>query len=305
MSSLPLRVAYFGLPLGALALHQAGVSPCVIALGHPDAPGARRVRRTFAHGTLVLARPDLTSTEVLRAISSARPDVILSWFWPFLIPQDVLDLAPRGAFGVHPSLLPRWRGPDPYFWALFRGDAYSGVTLHRLAREYDTGDIVAQHRIAIAPALNAWTLAKRLDSPSLRLFVEAAQQLGRGEPLAGVAQEEGTASAAPSPDDELQTLRWQAEASEIVNLVRALAPHPGAATTLGSEPVEVLSAVVYDGRVPRVLEVGDAVMATQGVVIRAGEGAVLIRRVRRENGQQLSGVEVGQLFAGGLFKLPW
>lgn len=304
MSSVPLRVAFFGLPLGALALHRAGVSPCVIALGHPDAPGARRVRRLFSRSALLLGRPDLDDPEVVRAVQSARPDVILSWFWPRLIPPSILGLGAGGAFGVHPSLLPRWRGPDPYFWALFRGDAYTGVSLHRLAPEYDTGEVIAQWRIPIDPTLNAWTLAKRLDTPSLHLLMEAARQLHAGEDLAGSAQDASMSSEAPSPDEDLLVLRWHASAQNIVNQVRALAPHPGAGATLGSEAVEVLAAHVYDASLPRVLEPGDAVLSSRGVVIRAGEGGVLLERVRTEDGDVLFGDEVAELFPTGLFRLP-
>jgi len=304
MSSVPLRVAYFGLPLGALALHRAGVTPRVVALGHPDAPGARRARKAFSRESLLLARPDLTDPVVLRALASTQPDVILSWFWPKLIPEPVLRLAPRGAFGVHPSLLPRWRGPDPYFWALFRGDPYTGVTLHALACEYDTGDLVAQARVAVEPRDNAWTLAKRLDAPGLGLLVEAALQLARGEPLAGVAQDASEVTEAPAPEEATLGLRWQGAAEDLANQVRALSPHPGASTSFGDEPVEVLSASAYPGKLPRVLEAGDAVLTALGVVIRCGQGALLLERVRRESGELLRGREVAELFHKGLFELP-
>lgn len=302
-SSVPLRVAFFGLPLGALALHRAGITPCVVALGHPDAPGARRVRRLFSRSSLLLAKPDLAAPEVQRAIQSARPNVILSWFWPRLIPASLLALPARGAFGVHPSLLPRWRGPDPYFWALLRGDSHTGVTLHRLAEAYDTGDLIAQHRVPITPDLNAWTLAKCLDAPGLRLLMEAAQQLAAGETLSGYPQDPSACTDAPAPDEDQLVLHWHDTARDIVNQVRALAPHPGAGATLGTEAVEVLAASIYDAAVPRVLEAGDAVLSARGVVIRAGEGAVLLERIRTEDGDLLCGNQVAQLFPSGLFRL--
>jgi methionyl-tRNA formyltransferase len=304
MSSVPLRVAFFGLPLAALALHRAGITPCVVALGHPDAPGARRVRRELSGRALLLGRPDLTAPAVQRTLQSAKPDVLLSWFWPRLIPQDVLRLAPRGAFGVHPSLLPRWRGPDPYFWSLLRGDSHTGVSLHRLSSDYDTGELIAQFRVPIAPTHNAWTLAKRLDSPSLALFVEAARQLAEGSDLYGVAQDDEESTQAPLPGDELSTLRWHDDAQDLVNQVRALAPHPGAATILGDDDVEVLAASVYPGKLPRALEAGDAVLAQGAVVICAGNGGVVLERVRTDDGRLLSGSQVSMLFPSGLFRLP-
>jgi methionyl-tRNA formyltransferase len=304
MSSVRLRVAFFGLPLGALALHQAGVSCCVIGLGHPDAPGARRVRRNLSRHTLVLAKPDLATPEITRILQAARPDVLLSWFWPWRIPEHVLALCPRGAWGVHPSLLPRWRGPDPYFWALFRGDSHTGVSLHGLAAEYDTGPLVAQLRVPIDPETNAWRLAKTLDRPSLALLVEAARTLQAGEPLCGVPQDHIQATAAPRPDEDLLALRWDDPAPTLVAQVRALAPEPGAGTRLGDEDVEVLAAHCYRGKLPRALSPGDAVLSSEGVVIKARDGALVLERVRREDGKILRGQAIAGLFRTGLFRLP-
>lgn len=304
MSRFPLRIAYFGLPMGALALAHAGAAPCIVGLGHPDAPGARRVRRCLSRRALILARPDLEQPAVLALLRAARPDVLLSWFWPKRIPQAVLELAPRGAFGVHPSLLPRWRGPDPYFWALDAGDAYTGVTLHRLDAAYDTGDIVAQMRVAIRPTDNAWTLAKRLDGPSLALLVEAAAQLSAGAPLTGVAQDEACATAAPQPGDDALELNWREPGPKLVRRIRALAPWPGAYTSLGDHEVEVLAGRLYEPSLPRALEPGDAVLSPEGVVICSGAGGVLLERVRDAEGRSFRGVEVARLFAQELFRLP-
>jgi methionyl-tRNA formyltransferase len=253
---------------------------------------------------LVLARPDLEQPAVLALLRSARPDVVLSWFWPKRIPEAVLALAPLGAFGVHPSLLPRWRGPDPYFWAIDAGDAYTGVTLHRLDAAYDTGDIVAQMRVAIGPTDNAWTLAKRLDKPSLALLVEAATQLLAGAPLAGVPQDEASATAAPQPDDDALALDFRQPAANLVRRIRALAPWPGAYASLGEHEVEIVAARTYAPALPRALEPGDAVLSPQGVVICAGAGGVLLQRVRDAQGRYLRGAEVAQLFPQGLFRLP-
>lgn len=241
---------------------------------------------------------------MVRTLRSAAPDVILSWFWPRLIPQKVLDLAPLGAFGVHPSLLPQWRGPDPYFWALSHGDTHTGVTLHRLSAEYDRGHIVSQMRISIRPDYNAWTLAKALDKPSLRLLVSAAEALFEGQRLEGVPQDDALGTEAPQPTDEQLVLRFHAPAEQVVRTIRALAPHPGAATTLGDASVEVLEASCFERALPRVLEPGNAVLSSQGVVICAGSGGVVLKRVRLDDGSTLSGLEIAELFPSGLFTLP-
>jgi methionyl-tRNA formyltransferase len=295
-----LRIAYFGLPLGALALAAAGFPPCSVCLGHPDAPGARRVRTRLPRSALVLGRPDLAAPSVHAALASARPDVLLSWFWPARIPPAVLALGARGAFGVHPSLLPRWRGPDPYFWALFSGDRETGVTLHRLDEEYDTGALVAQRRLAIAAADNAWTLARRLDRLGLDLLLQAARELSDGAALAGCPQAEAEATSAPIPEAELLAIDWQRDAESIVRLVRAAAPFPGAQAELGDACVEVLAAQRFAGELPRALSPADAVLVRGQVVVRAGAGGVLLERVRTEDERVLRGEQIAALFSDGI-----
>jgi methionyl-tRNA formyltransferase len=305
VTSPRIRIAYLGLPLGALALARAGFAPCAVALGHPDAPGARRVRRRLgARSVMVLGRPDLGDAGVRRALASARPDVLLSWFWPQRIPEQVLALAPRGAFGVHPSLLPALRGPDPYFWAIYLGLAETGITLHRLDREYDTGHIVAAERMAIAPDDTGHSLARKLDRPSLALLVRCAQRLAAGEALEGQPQDHARASEAPRPDDALLDVDWNEPAAHIERLVRAAAPYPGATAELGEVLVELLEARVFEGKLPRALEPAEAALSEQGVVVATGRGGLVVRRVRLEDGTELRGEPIARLFGQSLASLP-
>jgi methionyl-tRNA formyltransferase len=252
----------------------------------------------------LLARPELEDPRVLALVRSTRPDVLLSWFWPRKIPAELLEAAPRGAFGVHPSLLPRWRGPDPYFWAIDNGDATTGVTLHRLAPEYDTGNVIAQRELAISADDSAWSLARKLDRPSLALLVDALRRLTRGETLEGAPQDETLCTLAPQPGPEHLALDWRAPVAALLRRIRALAPYPGAAASLGDTPVEVLGARSYPSQLPRALEPGDAVLADDGVVIRAADGGLLLACVRDDEGRLHRGAEVASLFSAPLFRLP-
>ncbi len=290
-----MRILYAGLPLGALCLSAAGHRPVVAALGPLDLPGRRRVRaRLGASGALVLGMPDLADPAVRRALEAARPDALLSWFWPRRIPREVLDLAPLGAFGTHPSLLPRWRGPDPYFWAIRSGDAETGVTLHRLTPEYDAGAVVAARRVPIDPADDAWTLARKLDRPALELLVECARRLSGGDRLEGTPQDPEQVTWAPSPGAEDLAIDWRAPAADVVRLVRAASPEPGAAARIGESEVEVLGARVFPRPVLRALAPAEAMRTDDGLVVRCGDAGVWLERVRVD-GDVLRGPETNAL----------
>jgi methionyl-tRNA formyltransferase len=281
---------------------RAGFPPCAIVLGRKGAPGSRRVRR-LAADTPLLETPDWGDPGHVRSIELARPDVLLSWFYPKRIPERLLALASRGAFGTHPSLLPRWRGPDPYFWALYSGDRESGVTLHRLERDYDTGALVQQVRVALDPKEHAWALARRLDRPALRLLVDCAEWLRAGETLTGTAQDEAAVTLAPAPPEELLAIDWKQSAEQIERLVRAAAPYPGASAELGEELVEVLRVEPYPAELPRALAPADAVSSPLGLVVRAGDRGLLIREVRLESGELLRDHALLELFPGGIARV--
>lgn len=303
MSSLPTRIAYFGLPLGALALVRSGYEPAAIVLGQRQALGTRRLRRELGARLPILTAPDLDEPHVMQTLARIRPDAILSWFYPRRIPVSVLRLARLGGFGTHPSLLPRWRGPDPYFWAIYSGDEVTGVSLHRLEAEYDTGAVVEQLSVPIEPEENAWRLAKRLDRPALRLLVTCAGRLARGERLSGREQDAAAATAAPAPSETMLAIDWRRPVDEIVRLVRAAAPYPAASTDLGTEVVDVLTAEHYGEPLPKALEPADAVCTPRGLVVRAADGGVVLKRVRLDQGSLLEGPALLRLFPEGLARV--
>lgn len=276
-----MRILYFGLPLGLEVLRRHGHRPLAACLGHLDQPGARRARMRLERGALLLGAPALDDAEVVRTLESVKPDLILSWFWPKKIPASVLALAP--AYGVHPSLLPRWRGPDPFFWAIRRGDTETGVSLHELDAEYDTGRVVAQRRVPIAAADDGWTLAKKLDRPSLALLLELVERRARGETPAAWTQDEAGATEAPQPTEEDLALDFDCDAAELERWVRAARPEPGARAVLGEALVTFLDVAVDDARPPGGLEVGEAWIAGGVVRVRCGRGALRIDRVRDED----------------------
>ena len=260
--------------------------------------GARRVRG-IAKG-LVLDKPSLDDDQVVARIARTKPDAILSWFWPKRIPKEVLALASRGAFGVHPSLLPRHRGGDPYFHAILAGDLATGVTLHRLEAEYDTGAIVDRRVVPMQSGENAWQLARRLDRPSLALLRECAAWLDRGDTLLGDPQDESLATRAEPPSEDDLALDWDRDAAYLARLVRAAAPSPGAIAQLGDTLVAILAARAIE-HAPSVLDPGEAYFEGGLVHVRTGDGGALaIDHVRIEETENEAGdlVAVGQELHG-------
>ena len=270
------------MPLGALLLERDGRDLVYVAISRDDAPGVRRARRVF--GRRAFVRPDPSSPAAVDRIAALRPDLIVSWFWTKRLPRELLALAP--AIGVHPSLLPRHRGPDPFFWAIDRGDEVTGVTAHLLDETYDTGAILRQVPLRIDPSWNAWTLAKKLDRPSLALLREVVGEYARGAPPAPQPQREGDATEAPAPTEDMLEVRWTEPAERIARRVRAAAPWPGAYTEIDGETV-VLLRVTPTRDFPRALEPGEGAVRKDGVaVVRAGDFALELHGGRGEEDER-------------------
>jgi len=275
-----LRIAFLGLPLAALLLARDGHE--VVYAGVLPERGLRRlVRRVGA--PRVHQTPDLETDAALADLERSRAELLVSWFWPRRIPPAVLALATP--IGVHPSLLPKLRGPDPYFWTIDAGDTTTGVTAHLLESEYDTGPILGQRTLAVDPRWNSWRLARALDRPSLALLRQTVRAYAEGKPPTPRVQDESQATAAPKPGEDELALRWAWSAERIERRIRAAAPWPGAWTEIGDEVVVVVGArATLD--YPRALAPGEAAVRRDGIaVVRAGDGALELLEGRAEDDQ--------------------
>lgn len=277
----PLRIAYLGLPVGALLLLGDGHEVVVATCAPRGAPGSRRLERRL--GSPLLG-PQTLAADVRGAMESGRAELLVSYFWPRLIPMSLLEAVPLGGIGVHPSLLPRHRGPDPTAWAIDAGDAETGVSVHRLSAEFDTGVVLAQRATPIRPEENAWQLSRRLDRLALPALREVVGRVARGEPLLEQLQDERLATAAPIMDEALCSADFTMDPRAFARRVRALTPSPGVWMRVGDTDVCLVRVRVGDDA-PRVmgeLAPGSAVFSRGRVWLRTGAGVIEVLQVETE-----------------------
>jgi methionyl-tRNA formyltransferase len=294
-----VKLIYLGLPLGALMLYREGHDLAAACISRPSMPGMRRLRQIMSTlNAPLLGRPDLTQPAVQALLASTDADLVVSWFWTRRIPATMVALAPRGGVNVHPSLLPRHRGADPYFWTLALGDAETGVTAHRITARYDEGDILLQRKMAVPPDVNAGKLARLLDRPSLEVLRDVVDLIERGEETA-IPQDTSLATQAPKPTDEDCELIWDLPVDAVLRTIRAASPDPGAFTGFGDDTLVILKARKAE-KVPRGLEPGDVALTPEGVLIacRGGEGIVVLEAAREGEERTRQGRDVAALIPG-------
>jgi methionyl-tRNA formyltransferase len=207
-----------------------------LVVTHPDAPGENvwfpsvaELARSRGLEPLVIETPDATLTARVRA---AAPDLIFSFYFRHLLPEEILKLAPRGAYNLHGSLLPKYRGRAPVNWALVHGETQTGATLHVMSARADAGEIVDQEPVPIGPDDSAFEVQKRVTKAGLKILERRLGELRSGT-APRRAQDEREATTFPRRSPEDGRIDWTRSAEEVHNLVRAVThPYPGAFTDI-------------------------------------------------------------------------
>jgi len=261
-----------------------------LVLTQPDRPAGRGlqavaspVKRLAAASGLPLYQPQkLADAASVERVRSARPDALVVAAYGVILPQVLLDIARHGAINIHASLLPRWRGAAPIQRALLAGDAQTGVSIMQMDAGLDTGPVLAQRAVPIAPQDDFGTLHDKLAALGAETLLGVLEDLAAGRARA-VPQPTAAATYARKVDKRETVVDWSRPAAEIERAIRAF--HP-ASTTLQGEPIRLWRARVVAGRgAPgTVLEAGELVVA-------CGESALAITELQRAGGNRLQSAE--------------
>jgi methionyl-tRNA formyltransferase len=171
---------------------------------------------------------DGKGVEVFNKTCSVRPDVLVSVNYRFLIDLDLINLPTLHSINIHGSLLPRYRGRAPLIWAIINGEIVSGITVHVIDEDCDTGPVIFQRVIEIPMNATGFEMVDYYGSLYPDIVVEALNEISSGKcNLSPQANNLATYYGKRSPDDGLINWSWQYQ--RIQNWVRALAPpYPGA-----------------------------------------------------------------------------
>ncbi|MFB3881151.1 MAG: methionyl-tRNA formyltransferase [Armatimonadota bacterium] len=229
----------------------------------PDRPAGRgRQPRSSAVKIAALElgipvhQPDRVSRgEGLALIRALEPDLLVVVAFGEIITPEALAVPRLGAVNVHPSLLPRYRGPAPIQRAIMAGEDATGVTVQWMTQQTDAGDVILQRAVEIGEGEDFGSLHDRLALIGAEMAVEAVRLI-QLDAAPRTPQDPALVTYAPPISVAELTVVWSRSADEIARLVLALSPRPGARTTRGSELLKVLSARAVknpspEGGVPR------------------------------------------------------
>lgn len=232
-----------------------------------------------------LDQPERLDAETVERMRGLRADALIVAAYGLLLPQPALDAAIHGAWNIHASLLPRWRGAAPIQRALLAGDSETGISIMKMDAGLDTGPVLAQRRVPITDD-NAGSLHDKLADLGAQMMTDTLIEIAAGtarpqpQPAVGITY-------ARKIEKREALLDWIRPAAELERAVRAFNPSPGAGTLLRGEPLKVWRARVAHGSG----QPGELLEAERDLVVACGVGALQILELQRSGGKRLDALQ--------------
>lgn len=311
-----MRIVFMGTPDFAVPslrrLAESGYGPVAVVTA-PDKPWGRgrRIRPTPVKeeaqrlGIETILQPaSLHDPTFAKAVRRLAPDLIVVVAFRIL-PPEVFRIARKGAFNLHGSLLPKYRGPAPIHRAVMAGEAQTGVSTFFLRETVDTGNVILQKIMPIGLDETTGEVHDRMMAIGAEAVVETVQRIDRGQ-VEVHPQNDEEATPAPRIRKEDTRIVWNRPAYRVHNGIRGLSPHPGAWTYDGESIVKIYRTHVADsGRERGVQSMpGQVTEVSDRLVVACGEGAVEVLELQQEGRRRLPAMDflrghalpVGHLF---------
>ena len=192
------------------------------------------------HGLPVFQPASLRSAEVQAELAALQPDLVIVAAYGKLLPKPILDLAPLGCLNIHPSLLPRHRGPSPVATTILNGDKVTGVTIMLLDEGMDTGPLIAQHEFFLKGTETTDVLTATLFELGGTLLEESLTQWQSGA-LLSEPQDESLASVTRKLERADGLADWSLSADELERHARAFTPWPGLFTSWNGSGLKLVA----------------------------------------------------------------
>ena len=267
----------------------------IAVITQPDRPKGRG-RKLFAspvkqialdYGIEVLQPERVSTPEFCSEIHRRGPDLVIVTAFGQILKKEFLDIPQWGVINIHASLLPKYRGAAPIHCAILNDEDKTGLTAMKMDTGLDTGPILLQEELSIAPDETAGQLHDRLADLSGRFMIQCMNAL-EDDRLVETPQDEKSATYASKIDKQMSRVNWDQSAEQISAFIRALDPWPGAFTTCKNKKIKLFSSQVKDedsdgGGIP-----GRVKGVTEGSLkVEAGRGIVQIRELQAPGKKRL------------------
>lgn len=249
-----------------------------------DDPEPTPVKKTAQSlGLRVLEVEDLKSQDFEHTLRSLQPDVMVVVAFRIL-PKEIFTIPTKGAFNLHASLLPKYRGAAPINWAIINGETETGVTTFFLQEKVDTGNMILQKSLTIQPNEVATELATRLSELGAQAVVETLHLI-ESNSVQLIQQDNSIATKAPKLTKENTRIDWNKPSREVFNFIRGLSERPTAWTTLNGNLIKLYRATLFSESEPG--EAGKWILGDETLYVQCESGMIELLSLQQEGKKRM------------------
>ncbi len=273
----------------------------------PDAPNQKYpnpVKQCAQeHSIPVLQTRLLKNADAISWVAERQPDLLVLAFVTSFVPQEMIELAPRGGINFHPSLLPKYRGGSAINWAVINGETETGVSIHYIDEGVDTGPVLLQEKVSVeADDTVKSVYFEKLYPMGIRMIAEAVALIRNNQAIA-IEQDENLASFQPVITPEDTVIDWHKPTAEIYNLIRGSNPAPGATARIRQTSCKLFdsSRGSGSGSAGTIIDITD-----DGIEIATSDGSIIVHVVQPAGSRKIPVSEFIQSFeleVGDSFKI--
>ncbi|MGB3478096.1 MAG: methionyl-tRNA formyltransferase [bacterium] len=291
-----MRIIFFGsgqfsLPIVKRLRDGFTLLGVVVTKPKPRGRGLRRSWPSIAEwakgeGISVFAPDDPNDGAFISDLIKLKPNLFVLSAYGSILSAKLLNVPSLGGINIHPSQLPKYRGPAPIQRAIMAGEKKTGITIFFMDEKIDHGKMILQETLDIEANENYGSLQTRLSERSADLIIKVIESIGAGT-YRTIQQNEGEMSYAHKIKKSEMTINWFESTEKIVNLIRALSPWPGAKTLFRDKEVKIIDVVAGHERLePRTIHVDK-----KKLYVGTGDGSVVLKRVKPQNRSLMSGLD--------------
>lgn len=213
-------------------------------------------------------------------VNELKPDIIVTLAYGQIVPQELLDIPPLGAVNLHGSLLPKYRGAAPIQYALLNNEKETGMTLMRMVKAMDAGEMFDIEKVTISEDDNSTSLFEKMGDAALKLILRDLPLL-ISKKLVGKEQDESLVTFAPSIKPEEERINLSDSKERIFGLIRALSDVPGAYLIFKQQKIKIFKAKIVSDTVSK--PIGSIIKADKGgLEIQLNNGVISILELQKE-----------------------
>ena len=294
MNCFTARIVFMGTPqISATVLEgliEAGYK-IVGVIAQPDRPVGRKKILEPVPTKVVAEKYNIPVFQPLKIrkdfafVEDLKPDVIVTLAYGQIVPQALLDIPKFGAINLHGSLLPKYRGAAPIQYALMNNETISGMTLMKMVKEMDAGEMYDQEIVDISNEDNATTLFSKMTDAALKLILRALPKYLNGE-LKGISQDESLVTFAPTIKPEEEKLDLNKGVEDIFGYIRALSDYPGAYLYLDDEKLKIYKSKIISKEIKG--QIGEIINADKnGLYIQLKDGILSLLEIQKEGKKRM------------------